>query len=162
MWPKKKCSAPLYISIYRYIKGQRFFPLLPVNFWTAQPTWTYDTVLESAWHVDGFFWLKISIPTAMEWPGTETCPKSSRIANNSETMRQIEILRASYALQLLNLSSRTHFQRISEHYLVTRTFLSILTLEIGPAPTSAQYNSLGRDRTFGQAERVRPFRGRTW
>ena len=44
-------------------------------------------------------------------------------------MRPIEILRASYALQLLILSTGAHFQRVSEHYMVTRTFLLILTLE---------------------------------
>ena len=65
----------------------------------------------------------------MEWPGVEMCPKSSRIANNSETMRQIENLRSHYLLQLLILSTGAHFQRVSEHYMVTRTFLSILTLE---------------------------------
>ena len=44
-------------------------------------------------------------------------------------MRLIEILRSRYVLQLLILSTRTHFQRVSEHYMVTRTFLSIFTLE---------------------------------
>ena len=44
-------------------------------------------------------------------------------------MRQIENLRSHYFLQLLILSTGAHFQRVSEHYMVTRTFLSILTLE---------------------------------
>ena len=44
-------------------------------------------------------------------------------------MCRIEILMASYALQLLILSTGAHFQRITEHYMVTRTFLSILTLD---------------------------------
>ena len=44
-------------------------------------------------------------------------------------MRQIEILRASYVLQLLILSTGTHFQRVSEYYMVARPFLSILSLE---------------------------------
>ena len=61
------------------------------------------------------------------------------IAILSATVRWIEILRARYALQLLILSTRTHFQRVSEHYMVTRMFLSILTLERGPA--CAPYNS---------------------
>ena len=39
------------------------------------------------------------------------------------------ILRASFALQLLILSTGTHFQHVSEHYIVTRTSLSILTLK---------------------------------
>ena len=65
----------------------------------------------------------------MEWPGTETCPKTWTIANNSEIMHRIEILRSRYVLQLLILSTRTHFQRVSEHYMVTRTSLWILTLE---------------------------------
>ena len=64
-------------------------------------------------------------------------------------MRQIEILRASYALQLLILSTVTYFQPISEHYMVTWTFLSILTLERGLAPTSAQYNSMECGPTQG-------------
>ena len=57
------------------------------------------------------------------------CPKSSRSAIISEILHRIEILRALFTLQLLILSTRTHFQRVSEHYMVTRTFLSILTLE---------------------------------
>ena len=58
-------------------------------------------------------------------------------------MRQIEILRASYALQLLILSTGAHFQRVSEHYMVTRTFLSILTLERERSGTkSVPYNSM--------------------
>ena len=40
----------------------------------------------------------------------QTCPKSSRSAIISETVRPIEILRASYALQLLILSAGAHFQ----------------------------------------------------
>ena len=44
-------------------------------------------------------------------------------------MHQIEILRALYALQLLILSTGAHFQRVSEHYMVTRTSLLILILE---------------------------------
>ena len=87
------------ISIY--IKEQRFFPLCANSSWTNEHIWTNDTSLEPAWHVDGFFWLKISIPTAMEWPGTQTCPKTWTIANNSETMGRIEILRSRYVLQLL-------------------------------------------------------------
>ena len=50
------------------------------------------TGLTSRW----FFLLKISIPTAMEWPGTQTCTKTWTIANNSETMGRIEILRSRY------------------------------------------------------------------
>ena len=85
----------------------------------------------------------------MEWPGRERCPAVSRIANNSETMRWIAILRPHYVLQLLILSTGTRFQRVSEHYMVTRTFLSILTLERGPASTSAQYNSMEYGPTQG-------------
>ena len=57
-------------------------------------------------------------------------------------MRLIEILRSRYVLQLLILSTGTRFQRVSEHYMVTRTFLLILTLERGLALTSARYNSM--------------------
>ena len=42
-------------------------------------------------------------------------------------MRRIEILMAPYALQLLILSTGAHFQRVSEYYIVTRTFLWIGT-----------------------------------
>ena len=42
-------------------------------------------------------------------------------------MSRIEILRASYALQLLILSTGAHFQRVSEYYIDTRTFLWIGT-----------------------------------
>ena len=91
--------------------------LLPNSSWTDGHIWTADTSLEPAWHVDGFFRSKISVPTAMEWPETQTCPKSSRSAIISETMRRIEILRALYVIQLLILVSggwnppdtRTHF-----------------------------------------------------
>ena len=64
-------------------------------------------------------------------------------------MRLIEILRSCYVLQLLILSTGTRFQRVSEHYMVTRTFLLILTLERGPALTSARYNSMERRPTQG-------------
>ena len=57
-------------------------------------------------------------------------------------MGRIEILRALFTLQLLILCTRAHFQRVSEHYMVTRTFLLILTLERGLALTSARYNSM--------------------
>ena len=57
-------------------------------------------------------------------------------------MSLIEILRSRYVLQLLILSTGTRFQRVSEHYMVTRTFLLILTLERGLALTSARYNSM--------------------
>ena len=63
-------------------------------------------------------------------------------------MRRIEILRTPYALQLLILSTGTHFQRVSEHYMVTRTFLSILTLERGPA--CAPYNSMDGVQTHSR------------
>ena len=62
-------------------------------------------------------------------PRPESCPAALRIANNSETMRRFKILGASYVLQLLILSTGTHFQHVSEHYMVARTFFSILTLE---------------------------------
>ena len=42
-------------------------------------------------------------------------------------MHRIEILTALFTLQLLILSTGTHFQRVSEHYMVTRTFLSIFS-----------------------------------
>ena len=42
-------------------------------------------------------------------------------------MHRIEILTALFSLQLLILSTGTHFQRVSEHYMVTRTFLSIFS-----------------------------------
>ena len=119
-------------NLYIYKRPEVFSfagSLLPNSSWTNGQIWTNDISLEPAWHVDGFFWLKFFIPTPMEWPGTETCPKSSRIANNSETMCQIENLRSHYFLQLLILSTGAHFQRVSEHYMVTRTFLLILTLE---------------------------------
>ena len=80
---------------------------------------------------------------------TEMCPKLSRSAIISETMHQIEILKASYALQLSILSTGTHFQRVSEHYMVTRKFLSILTFERGLASASAQYKSMEYGRTQG-------------
>ena len=109
-------------TISIYIKFQRFFPLCANSSWTNEHIWTNDTSLEPAWHVDGLFWLKISIPTAMEWPGTQTCPKTWTIANNSETMGRIEILRALFTLQLLILSTGTHFQRVFEPYMVTKTY----------------------------------------
>ena len=77
------------------------------------------------------------------------CPAALRIAHNSETMRLIEILRSHYVLQLLILSTGTRFQRVSEHYMVTKMFWSILTLERGPASTSAQYNSMECRPTHG-------------
>ena len=64
-------------------------------------------------------------------------------------MHQIEILRALFTLQLLILSTGAHFQHVSDHYMVTRTFLSILTLEKGLASTSAQYNSMEHGSTEG-------------
>ena len=48
-------------------------------------------------------------------------------------MGRIEILRSRYVLQLLILSTRTHFQRVSEHYMVTRTYLWILSCHIAGA-----------------------------
>ena len=39
------------------------------------------------------------------------------IAIFSAKVRQIEILVARYALRLLILSTRTHFRRVSEHYV---------------------------------------------
>ena len=51
-------------------------------------------------------------------------------------MRLIEILRSRYVLQLLILSTGTRFQRVSEHYMVTRMFLLILTLERGQVPST--------------------------
>ena len=87
----------------------------------------------------------------MEWPGTQTCPKTWTIANNSDTMHWIEILRSRYVLQLLILSTRTHFQCVSEHYMVTRTFLSIFTLEREISGTkSAQYPSMAGVRTYSR------------
>ena len=64
-------------------------------------------------------------------------------------MRLIKILRSRYVLQLLILSTGTHFQRVSEHYMVTRTLLWILTLERDLASTSAQYNSMECGPTQG-------------
>ena len=87
----------------------------------------------------------------MEWPGRERCPAVSRIANNSKTVRRIEILRSRYVLQLLILSTGTHFQRVSEHYMVTRTFLSIFTLERERSGTkSTQYISMAGVRTYSR------------
>ena len=87
----------------------------------------------------------------MEWPGTQTCPKTWTIANKSETMHWIEILRSRYVLQLLILSTRTHFQRVSEHYMVTRTFLSNFTLERQRSGAkSAQYISMDGVRTHSR------------
>ena len=113
--PENKSVATSFISIY--IKEQRFFSLSRHHAWTTGCIWTNDTILEPAWHVDGLSRSKISLPTAMEWPETQTCPKSSRSAIISETMRRIEILRALYFIQLLILVSggwnppdaRTHF-----------------------------------------------------
>ena len=115
--PTRKILDRLPEIISIYIKEQRFFPLLEHNVRTTGHIWTNDTILEPAWHVDGLSWSKISLPTTMEWPGTQTCPKLSRSAIISETMRQIEILRALYFIQLLILVSggwnppdaRTHF-----------------------------------------------------
>ncbi len=142
MWcfsrPFEKSRKPRYLYIY---KGAEVFSLSGHHAWTTGCIWTNDTILEPAWHVDGLSWSKISLPTTIEWPGTQTCPKLSRNAIISETMCQIEILRAYYALQLLILSTWAHFQRVSEHYMVTRTFLSILTLErlkSGPNSTIAE------------------------
>ena len=56
-------------------------------------------------------------------------------------MRQIEILRASYVLQLLILSTGTHFQHVSEHYVYGHqsVFVNFDFGEKGQA--GAQYNS---------------------
>ena len=105
-----------YLSIYKRPEVFSFDASVCLNYRMYMDKWyLIRTGLTCRW----FFLLKISIPTAMEWPGTQTCPKTWTIANISETMGRIEILKALYVLQLLILSTGTHFQRVSEHYMVT-------------------------------------------
>ena len=66
----------------------------------------------------------------MEWPGTQTCPKIWTIANNSETMGRIKILRALFTLQLLILSTGTHFQPRIPTYLGSRGLKSLRDLNL--------------------------------
>ena len=133
------------ISIY--IKEQRFLSLCANSSWTDEHIWTNDTSLEPAWHVDGFFRSKISVPTAMEWPETQTCPKSSRSAIISETMRRIEILRALYVIQLLLFVSggwnppdaKTRFNAFRRSIWSPECFCRFFFGSKNPA--GAQYNS---------------------
>ena len=83
----------------------------------------------------------------MEWPGTERCPKLSRSAIISETMRRIEILRALYVIQLLILVSggwnppddRTHFNPFQRTIWSPERFCRFFFGSKNPA--GAQYNS---------------------
>ena len=66
----------------------------------------------------------------MEWLGTKRCSKSARSAIISETMHGIEILRALFTLQLLILSTGTHFQPRIPTYLGSRGLKSLRDLNL--------------------------------